>query len=83
MSNPISKLATGIGFLLLGIFVLLYVGLIVFAVFLDLFGDWETIPTYFQIMIGAGFIGILILFLTVLFTRLKEQKTDKYKNVEI
>lgn len=83
MSNPISKLATGIGFLLLGIFALLYVGLIVCAVFLDLFGDWETVPVYFQLMLGAGLIGIVILFFTVLFTRIKEYKTDKYKNVEI
>ncbi|MCY3628090.1 MAG: hypothetical protein OXG88_10680 [Gammaproteobacteria bacterium] len=83
MSNPISKLATGIGFLLLGIFALLYVGLLIFAVFLDLFGDWETIPIYFQLMMGAGLFGIGILFFTVLFTRIKEHKTDKYKNVEI
>lgn len=83
MSNPMSKLATGIGFLLLGICALLYVGLIVFAVFFDLFGDWETVPFYFQLMLATGLLGIFILFFTVLFTRIKEHKTDKYKNVEI
>ena len=81
MSNLISKLATGVGFILLAIFAVLYVIFFAGLLFIGFFD--EEVPILFLIMMIAGFLGFGILFFAVLIQRLKEFKTDKYKDVEI
>ena len=72
------KLSRGIGWVLLVGAAVIIGGFIVLQVLTDpgITGTWKFI-------IGAFYIGLLGLFISVLRQRLLERKTDRYKDVEI
>jgi hypothetical protein len=45
--------------------------------------EFESMPTSTKLILGGIYGGLLLLFISVLRQRLIEQKTDKYKDVEI
>jgi predicted anti-sigma-YlaC factor YlaD len=72
------QFSRGVGWLLL-IGALLIIGGIVIFGFL---GD-PGIPVGWKLLMGAFYLGLLGLFISVLRQRLIERKTDRYKDVEI
>ena len=78
MNDPIVKAAQGIGWLLFvgALLILGGVGIYEFVL------DTET-ELWVKLLVGAIYLGIGLLFLSVLRQRLIERKTDKYNDVEI
>lgn len=72
------KLSRGVGWLLLIGAALIMGAFVVYAFLADpgISGGWK-------LLIGAFYVGLAGLFVSVLRQRLIEQKTDKYKDVEI
>ncbi len=72
------KLSRGLGWLLLIGAALIMGGFVVYAFLTDpgISGGWK-------LLIGAFYVGLAGLFVSVLRQRLIERKTDKYKDVEI
>ena len=78
MNDPIVKAAQGIGWLLFfgALLILGGVGIYEFVL------DTET-ELWVKLLVGAIYLGIGLLFLSVLRQRLIERKTDKYNDREI
>ncbi|MEE4219025.1 MAG: zf-HC2 domain-containing protein [Xanthomonadales bacterium] len=72
------KLTRGIGWLLLIGAVLIVAAVIVFQFITD-----PGISGFMKFLIGAFYLGLAALFVSVLRQRLIERKTDRYKDVEI
>ena len=78
MDNAMERTASGIGWTLVVGAVLVLVG---YAGYEFLLADVE--PPMVKWAVGALYLGLAILLLSVLRQRLKARKTDKYKDVEI
>lgn len=78
MDDSFVKTSRNIGWLLLIGFALAVAGIGVFALFLD-----SGMKLGEKLLLGGGYLGLALLFFSVLRQRLIERKTDKYKDVEI
>ena len=78
MDDPTVQLTRGIGWLLL-----IGAGLIIAGAVVVLFWTDSGITTGWKLVIGAFYLGLAGLFVSVIRQRLIERKTDKYKDVEI
>jgi hypothetical protein len=67
--------------LILGGFVVLY-GRGIFYLLRDLIENGDA-PAFIRIGVPALFLGLGVLFFTVLFQRIRASKTDRYKNVRL
>ena len=68
----------GLGWILLLVGVLGISGIAIYQFVID-----TSMPMHIKVLSGAAWIGLGILFGSVLRQRLVERKTDKYKDVEI
>ena len=78
MSDTTTQTSRGFGWLLLIGGVLACAGIGIFAFIADPSIEW-----YFKLVAVAIYGGLALLFISVLRQRWVEQKTDKYKDVEI
>ena len=78
MSDTTTQTSRGFGWLLLIGGVLACAGIGIFAFITDPSIEW-----YFKLVAVAIYGGLALLFISVLRQRWVEQKTDKYKDVEI
>ena len=78
MNNPTVQLSRGIGWLLFIAGVLGISGLAVYEFVID-----TSMPTHIKVITGLIWAGLGALLVSVLWQRVIERKTDKYKDVEI
>jgi len=78
MDDTVVGTSRGIGWLLLIGFALVAAGI---GIFEFIFSSSMSLDE--KLLLGAGYLGLALLFLSVLRQRLIERKTDKYKDVEI
>ncbi len=78
MNNPTVQTTRGVGWLLLIGGLLLMGGWAIFAFLVD-----SSVPLGLKLFTVAVYGGLGILFVSVLWQRLVERKTDKYEDVEI
>ena len=78
MNEPTVQLTRGVGWLLFIAGVLAISGLAIYEFVID-----TSMPTYIKVITGLIWIGLGALLVSVLWQRVIERKTDKYKDVEI
>ena len=78
MNEPTVQLTRGIGWLLFIAGVLAISGLAIYEFVID-----TSMPTHIKVITGLIWIGLGALLVSVLWQRVIERKTDKYKDVEI
>ena len=78
MNDPTVQLSRGIGWLLFIAGVLGISGLAIYEFVID-----TSMPTHIKVITGLIWIGLGALLVSVLWQRVIERKTDKYKDVEI
>jgi len=78
MEDRTLKLTRAVGWILLIAAGLVLLGFVVFGFLTD-----PTATLFWKVVIGAFYLGLAALFVSVLRQRLIERKTDRYKDVEI
>ena len=78
MNEPTVQLSRGIGWLLFIVGVIGISGLAIYEFVID-----TSMPTHIKVITGLIWIGLGALLVSVLWQRLIERKSDKYKDVEI
>lgn len=78
MNDPVTKATEGIGWLLFAGALLILTGIGIYEFVIN-----TEMKPIIKLLTGAVYLGLGILFLSVLRQRLIERKTDKYKDVEI
>ncbi len=78
MTDTTSRTMEGVGWLLVIAAALALAGFIGYGMFFS--GDESPVIVW---VVGVLYLGFVILFLTVLRQRIKDRKSDKYKDVEI
>ena len=78
MKEHTSGAGRGLGWILFIAGVLGISGIAIYEFVID-----TSMPTYIKVLTGLVWIGLGVLLVSVLWQRLIERKTDKYKDVEI
>tara|TARA_E500000305_G_C3937216_1_gene195684 strand:- start:47 stop:283 length:237 start_codon:yes stop_codon:yes gene_type:complete len=78
MDDQIVKLTHGIGWVLFVGALLILTGIGIYGFVID-----TVMALSIKVLVSAVYVGLSVLFLSILRQRLIERKTDKYKDVEI
>ena len=81
MSDQISKSMTTVAWVFISIIGLVVAGGVAYGLITVL--ATPGIPVWIKLLILAGILGFALLMIVVVRDRLKEHKTDKYKDIEV
>ena len=81
MPDSITRTTTTLGFILLLVLAIGYVGLAIAGIFVAMSSD--ELPIYAKVIIVVAMVGFGLLLFAVVRQRIIDYKTDKYKDVEI